>query len=122
MDLHYVLCLRLSRGILEDEKPQCGARNDNFFFCVSAATTAYNSLPGPRRDVCKTWSGVKIRIQLFSFLSCPQLSYFARHSTLNQLSTCQKATSTVHSLIYPPRWLVAEKQRRKKDQNRSDCE
>lgn len=71
-----MLCLRVSRGIPQDEKPQCGAQNAHFSFCVSAATAAYN--PFQKLDMCQTVSGVKIRIQQFSFLVHPQLSYFAR--------------------------------------------
>lgn len=58
-------------------KPQCGTRNDNFFFCVSAATTAYNSRLNPSRNTCRTWSGVKIHIRQFSCLSVHQWSYLA---------------------------------------------
>lgn len=74
-------------------KPQCGAWNDNFFFCVSAASTVYNSLPNPALDICKTLVSVFASSYFLVFL--PQLSYFAHHSTYNQLSMCQKAISTV---------------------------
>lgn len=83
------LCLAVSRGIPQDEKPQRGAQNVHFPCCVSAATAAYNPFQKPH--VCQTVPGVRTGIQQFSFLVHPQLSYFTRHWSRNQLTMCQKA-------------------------------
>lgn len=94
-------------------KPQCGAQNDHFFFCVSAAATTYNSLPNSRLDICKTLSGVRIHIRQFSPLFCPQLSYFSCHITSYVPESYIHCLCQVCNLIYSPQWLVAQKQRKK---------
>lgn len=86
-----MLCLLVSRGIHEDEnRTMVLTMITSLSVCFPAATTVYNSLPNPRLDICKTCCSHPA-IFLFSF---PNYLIFAHHSIYNQLSMCQKATST----------------------------